>query len=175
MNRDPWGTNPYNVTVNPIDWSDKYAPFAMTYHGLTIVSNGYLVGRITSWQPGEMTRDNQLVRELSYFTFGRPVDQVPAMPQGFQVTGNSAEMWDKEIEKRLGGNPDALVFNDLADQIRPFTVYEHWFKGIVPYRTWGYYGCWYNNMGYESAFTADGDGRVMRSFTFQFVSKRVTV
>jgi hypothetical protein len=173
MNYDPFGSNPYNVVVEPIDWADKYAPYQMTYHGLTIVSNNYLVGKITSWQPAEMTRENKLTRELSYFTFGRPVDITPgpAADATYAVTGTSAEMWDKETEKRLMGDPGTLVFSDLMDQIRAFTVYEHWFKGLAPYRTWGYYGGWLNSKAYEAAFTVDGDGRVMSTFGFNYVSK----
>ncbi len=83
---------------------------------------------------------------------------------------------DKEIEKRLGANePNSdLVFSDLMDQVRAFTVYEHWFKGIVPYRTWVYYGCWLTSKGEES-FGVDGDGRVMANFTFQYVARRMTL
>jgi hypothetical protein len=171
---DPFASNPFGVTVDPIDWDDASAPYAMTYHGLTIVSAGYIVGRITSWQPSEMTRENALIYELSYYTFGRPVDQVPGRATNFTVTGTSAEMWDKEIEKRLFGEPDLQVFGDLMDQIRAFTVYEHWFKGTTPYRTWVYYGCWLTSKSNEP-YNVEGDGRVMANFTFQYVSKRATL
>jgi hypothetical protein len=171
---DPFASNPFGVTVEPIDWEDQNAPYAMTYHGVTIVSGGYMVGRITSWQPSEMTRENALIYELGYYTFGRPVDQVPGRAQGYTVTGTSAEMWEKEIEKRLFGEPDLQVFSDLMDQIRAFTVYEHWFKGTVPYRTWVYYGCWLTSKSNEP-YNVDGDGRVMAGFTFQYVSKRAVL
>lgn len=171
---DPFASNPFGVVVQDIQWDDENAPFAMTYHGLTIVSNGYIVGRITSWNPAELARENALVYELSYYTFGRPVDQVPGRATGYTVTGTSAEMWDKEIEKKMMGDPDLQVFSDLMDQIRAFTVYEHWFKGIVPYRTWVYYGCWFTSKG-EDAYTSEGDARVMSNFTFQYVSRRNTL
>jgi hypothetical protein len=171
---DPFASNPFGVIVQDIQWDDENAPFAMTYHGLTIVSNGYIVGRITSWNPAELARENALVYELSYYTFGRPVDQVPGRATGYTVTGTSAEMWDKEIEKKMMGDPDLAVFSDLMDQVRAFTVYEHWFQGIVPYRTWVYYGCWFTSKG-EDAYTSEGDARVMSNFTFQYVSRRATL
>jgi len=170
---DPWARNNYNVMTNPLDYTDQYAPYAMTLHGLSLVSNGYLIGRITSWNPGENTRENVLVRELSHVTFGRPIDIAPGSSQGYTVTGTSGELWDGELEKRLMGDPDLIVFNDLMDQIKAFTVYEHWFKGVVPYRTWGYYGCWYNSKGNEP-FTVDGETRVVSNFGFTYVSKRQT-
>jgi hypothetical protein len=173
---DPFGSNNYGVTVAPIDWTADNAPFSMTYHGLTVVSNDRIVGRITSWNPAELARENALIYELSYLTFGRPVDQVPGRATGYTVTGTSAEMWEKEIEKRLAANSpnDDLVFSDLMDQVRAFTVYEHWFKGTVPYRTWVYYGCWLTSKG-EDAYTSEGDARVMSNFTFQYVQRRSTL
>jgi hypothetical protein len=171
---DPFASNNFGVTVQDIDWDDSQAPYAMTYHGLTIVSGGLIVGRITSWNPAELARENALIYELSYYTFGRPVDQVPGRATGYTVTGTSAEMWDKEIEKRLAGDTQLAVFSDLMDQIRAFTIYEHWFKGIVPYRTWVYYGCWLTTKG-EEAYTSEGDARVMSNFTFQYVSRRNTL
>jgi len=171
---DPFASNPYGVVVQDIDWADDQSPFAMTYHGLTIVSGGYIVGRITSWNPAELARENALVYELSYYTFGRPVDQVPGRATGYTVTGTSAEMWEKEIEKKMMGDPELAVFSDLMDQIRAFTVYEHWFQGIVPYRTWVYYGCWFTSKG-EDAYTSEGDARGMSNFTFQYVSRRATL
>jgi hypothetical protein len=171
---DPFANNPFGVTVSEIDWADENAPFAMTYHGLTIVANDFIVGRITSWNPAELARENALIYELSYYTFGRPVDQVPGRATGYTVTGTSAEMWDKEIEKRLAGDTDLLVFSDLMDQVRAFTIYEHWFQGVTPYRTWVYYGCWLTSKG-EDAYTSEGDARVMSNFTFQYVSRRATL
>jgi len=114
------------------------------------------------------------VYELSSLTFGRPVDQVPGKSGGYAVSGTSAEMWDYEIEKRLHGDTSIQVFSDLCDQIRAFTVYEHWFKGVVPYRTWVYYGCWLTSKS-DGEFTAEGDARVLANFTFQYVARRATL
>ena len=83
---DPFASNPFGVTVSEIDWQDESAPYAMTYHGLTIVANDYIVGRITSWNPAELARENALIYELSYYTFGRPVDQVGAHVKGHNRT-----------------------------------------------------------------------------------------
>lgn len=171
MKVDPWAGNPYGVSVQPIDYSDANAPWQKTYHGLTIVSGGYIVGRITSWNPAEFTRDVVHTYELSFYTFGRPVDQSPGRCTGYTISGTSAEMWDYEIEKRLAGDPDLAVFDDLCDQVRAFTIYEHWFKGVNPYRTWAYYGCWLTSKG-DDAFSAEGDGRYLTNFTLQYVSKR---
>jgi len=171
---DPWGTNPHGVTVDPIDWDANDAPYAKTYHGLTIVSNGQLIGRITSWNPSELARENVLVYELSYYTFGRPVDQVPGRATGYTVSGTSAEMWDGEIEKRFEGDQTMMQYADLMDQKAAFTVYEHWFKGIIAYKTWVYYGCWFTAKG-DEAYSAEGDARVTTNFTLQYVSRRATL
>jgi len=173
---DPFALNSFGVQVQPIDWSDKYAPLAKTYHGLTITASdkSTIIGRITSWNPSVYTRESALQFELSYKTFGRPVDQVPGRSTAYTVAGTSAEMWDKEIEKRLAGDEALTVFNDLCDQVRPFMVYEHWFKGTTVYRTWVYRGCWLTERN-EDAYTSEGDARVMANFTFQFVSRQQIV
>lgn len=175
---DPFSLNPYGVQVQPVEFPEgdtSIGPFGKTYHGLTIVNGSdQIVGRITSWNPTAYSRETVLQYELSYRTYGRPVDQIPGRATGFTVTGTSAELWEKEIELRLLAN-DGLeggrVFGDLADQVRPFTVYEHWFRGSGLYRTWVYQGCWLKERN-EDAFTVDGDARVMSNFTFDYVSRR---
>lgn len=175
---DPFQSNAYGVQVQPIEFPegpDGGGPMGKTYHGLTIVNGSdQIIGRITSWNPTAYTREAVLQYELSYRTYGRPVDQIPGRSTGYTVAGTSAELWDREVERRFLAN-DGLsnnrVFGDLADQIRPFTVYEHWFRGNTVYRTWVYQGCWMTERN-EDAFTAEGDGRVMANFTFQYVSRR---
>lgn len=171
---DPWGTNPHGVTVDPIDWDADNAPYAKTYHGLTIVCNGQLIGRITSWNPSEQTRENLHVYELSYYTFGRPVDIVPGRCTGYTITGTSAEMWDKEIERRFEGDTSIQQYSDLMDQKRGFTIYEHWFKGVTAYKTWVYYGCWFNSKG-DEGYQAEGEARVVTNFNLTYVSRRATL
>lgn len=180
---DPFATNPYAVQVQPVEFPEgdnSIGPFGKTYHGLTIVNDAaQIIGRITSWNPTSYTREATLQYELNYRTFGRPVDQIPSKSTGYTIAGTSAELWDKEIERRfLANESDAedggmagSVFNDLADQVRPFRILEHWFRGNSLYRTWEYNGCWLLERN-EDAYTVDGDGRVMSNFSIQYVSRK---
>lgn len=170
---DPWGKNAYGVTVRPIDPSEwgLDAPYAKTYHGLTIVVDNKLVGRITSWNPSEMSRDVTPIYELNYLTYGRIVDQVPGKASGNTVSGTSAELWDYEIEKRIMGNASEPRYRDLTDQNRPTTVYEHWFRGTRPREVWGYLGCWLNSKG-DEAYSAEGETKVLNSFSLMYVAKQ---
>lgn len=167
---DPFATNAYGVQVQPIDWLDEASPRAKTYHGLSIVSNNMIIGRITSWNPTAYSRTVTLQYELSNLTFGRPVDNIPGQSTGYTVTGTSAEIWEYEIERRIQGDPNASIFSDGASQRKAFTVQEHWFRGENIYRIWEYKGCWLTERN-EDPYASDGDARVMANFTFQYVNR----
>ena len=63
--------NAFNQLVEPIDYSDKYAPSSKTYHGITLVVNGYVLGRVQRWDnSGAYNREGEHVFELTYRTPG---------------------------------------------------------------------------------------------------------
>ena len=176
---DPYGSNNYGVQVKPLDFSHERSPMSKVYHGLTIVAQNNIVGRLTSWNPSLYKRDVQHQFELSYITWGRPVDIVPGKMNGaYTITATSLEMWDKEIDRRLTGE-STVIFNDLQDQVYPLEIHEHWFKGgasgsWTTYRHWGYFGVWLTDMDPESysADASDG-GRVQANANMTFVSRQL--
>jgi len=166
--------NPFGVLVSPIDYTKPDVPTSKVYHGITIEVGGSVVGRIQSWNvAGAYTRGGEHVWELNNRTWGRPVDYVPGRAEGYNITARVAEMWQKEIEVQLGLTPLGTQFVDLVDQTFPFTCREFWFRGPSIYRVWLYRACWLTNRN-EEDFTADGTGRVIASFEFNYVSRQLT-
>ncbi len=163
--------NPFNQMVEPIDYTDKYAPSAKTYHGITLVVNGAVLGRIQSWDnSGAYTREGAHVYELNNRTFGRPVDYVPGIATGYTVSATVAELWGAEIEIQTGSDSRYV---DLISQVRPFQAQEFWFRGAEPYEVWTYLGCWLQDRN-ETGMTSDGDTRVVSNFQFAYVSRSHT-
>lgn len=168
--------NPYGVEVKPLEYtSDGLGSegTTKTYHGTTILVNGNVIGRITSWQPTAYSREGVHVYELSHKTWGRPVDYVPGKATGFTIAMVRTEVWFDELEIALGlADNQAAVFNDLMDQTKPFRVEEQLFRGAGnAYRTWQYHGCWFQERN-EDAFTSDGDARINVNATLAYVARR---
>lgn len=168
----PIGTPPGNPTpfvdVKPIDHSHPNAPTIKTYHGITIVVEGRIVGRIQGWEPKMFSRGGAHVWELNHLSFGRPVDYVPGKGDGYSISANRAEMWDDEFELAVGF---PAVWSDLLDQDRPFTINEYLLKGNAIYRSWTYHGCWFGTRT-EERFEAESDSpKVMVNAEIFFVSR----
>lgn len=166
-NISPYGANSYGITSPGLDYTVPDAPTTKTYHGASIVVNGNIVGRITSWQPSPYNKTVNLVREVSHTTWGRPVDIVPAIAEGYTVALTRTEVWFQELEIALGY---PAVWNDLADQDRPFTVSEYLFRGQTLYRVWQYSGCWFTERN-ENAIEAEGDGRFIANASLMYVDR----
>lgn len=142
--------NQYNVEVQPLDWSAEGMPRVQTYHGLGVLVNNKLLGRVNSWSPQIFQRNAEHVTELNPHTFGKPVEVVPGGSSGYTASLSRSEMWDDELEISCGFDE---VFTDLMDQRRPFSISEVLFKGTDLYRSWKYPGCWFtdkNNDGFDS-------------------------
>lgn len=164
--------NAHNVRTTPLDLGAAGAPMAKTYHGLSIVVNNKSVGRIESWAPQMFTRGGQHLHELSHFTFGRPVDYVPGVIPSFTASATRTEMWQNEFELALGFK---VVWADLIDQDRPFTIYEYLFKGKDIYRVWAYTGCWFQNRNEENMQATSDAPRYLVNAEIAFVSRVRTV
>lgn len=158
--------------VQKINFDATDAPTTKTYHGLTITVNNRVVGRIKSWNPQMFTRGGNHVFELNVDSFGRPVDFVPSVAEGFNIAFTRVELWNEELEKALGytGN----VWADLTDQTRPFTIDEFLFRGTVLYRHWRYRGCWFTDRNEEAA-DAQGDAIYSVSATVAFIQRQLIV
>ncbi len=168
----PYATNAFGINTRPLDFTVADAPTTKTYHGASIVVDGNIVGRVTSWNPsGAYTRDVAHVYELSHVTWGRPVDIVPGRSTGYSIAMTRVEVWGQELELTLGYGQ---VWDDLADQDRPFTIYEYLFRGDTLYRVWRYAGCWFSDRN-EDAQTADGDGIFRANATLMYVQRTRTV
>ena len=163
----PYGSNAYGVEVRPLDYTAPYAPTTKTYHGNTIVVNGKIIGRITSWNPQPYGREVTLVRELSNVTFGRPVDAVPGIATGFTIAFTRVEVWNQETEIAMGFES---LWADLADQYKPFTIFEYLFRGKDLYRVWQYAGCWFSDRN-EEALSAEGNTQYIVNATLTYVSR----
>ena len=164
----PYATNVFGIDTPGLDFTVADAPSSKTYHGASIVVSGNIVGRITSWNPsGAYTRAVNHVYELSHVTWGRPVDIVPGQNTGYTIAMTRVEVWQQELEVTLGY---PAVWNDLADQDRPFTVEEYLFRGNELYRVWKYSGCWFQDRN-EDAQTADGDGIFRVNATLAYLQR----
>lgn len=138
-----------------------------TYHGISIVVDGNIVGRIQTWQPQMYSRQGEHVYELNHLTFGRPVDYVPGINENYKVNCSRVEVWNEELEKALGY---PSVWSDLIDQDRPFTVQEYLFRGVNVYKVWEYTGCWFQEKNTET-FNAKETPQIMTTATLAFVSR----
>lgn len=173
LNYTPFASNPYGSFADPIKFSNQFAPTSKTYHGITIEVGGNVLGRVQSWNvAGAYNRQGNHVYEMANLRWGKPVDYVPGIAEGFNIDATVAELWEKEIEIQLGLG--LAQFDDLIQQTFPFTAKEFWFRGnLGQYRVWTYQGCWLTNAN-EEGFTADGNARVMRNFSFNYVSRQLT-
>lgn len=169
--------NTVNYGVQPVkalDYEvDANSLTTKVYHGVSIVAQGGVVGRIQSWQPDAYTREGVHLYELSHMQFGRPVEYVPGRATGFTIAVTRAEVWGSEMEKVFGYSE---LFNDLTDQNKPFDVKEFWFKGgedATTSQCWVYTGCWFQNKNMD-AITSDGDGITRISATLAYVSRQGT-
>lgn len=164
-------TNPFGVEVPSLDFNAPDAPTTKTYHGVSIVVNGSIIGRITSWQPSNAyTRGGEHVFELSHRTWGHPVDYVPGKAEGFTLSIARAEVWNAEMERALGLVGAGGQFTTLLDQNRPFTINEYLFRGQELYRQWVYRGCWFQDKN-PSAYEAEGNGIISVDATIAYVSR----
>ena len=173
-NYEPFAGNPLGVLSAPIDFDAPDAPTSKTYHGITIAVGGNVIGRIQSWDTtGAYAREGSHVYELMDKTWGKPVDYVPGRWTGLTIAASVAEMWSKEIEVQLGISQRGDQIADLIEQQRPFTTHEFWFRGgFSIYRIWSYRGCWLQDRN-ETAYSAEGDARVMANFNFAYVSRQM--
>ncbi len=166
-NPSPFATNAFDVTVQPLEQGAPGAPTTKTYHGMSIVVDGNIVGRIQSWQPNAYTREGNHVRELSHVTWGRPIDYVPGQATGYTVSFTRVEVWNQELELTLGFGS---VFDDLMDQTRPWVCQEYLFRGNELNKLWQYSGCWFqtkNNNNWESG----GDAIITVECELAYVSR----
>lgn len=163
--------NAFSQTTEPLDYSDKYAPTAKTYHGIALVVNGNVLGRVQSWSnSGAYNREGNHIHELNNRTFGRPVDYVPGIATGYTISAQVAELWGAEIEIQTGSTNRYI---DLISQTRPFQAQEWWFRGVAPYEVWTYLGCWLQDRN-ESEYSSTGDTRVLSNFNFAYVARQHT-
>lgn len=107
------------------------------------------------------------MRELNRETFGRPVDYVPAIDEGFQLSFTRSEVWADEVERAFG---ETKVYALLTDQVRPFIVRETYYRGRTPYIQWSYLGCWFTEKS-PAAYAADGDGIISISSNLMYVNR----
>jgi len=166
--------NRYGVLAKPIDFSAPDAPTSKTYHGITIVVEGNVLGRVQSWDTtGAYARGGEHVYELNNRTWGKPVDYVPGRWEGLTIAATVAELWDAEIEAQVGITKPGSQISDLIEQNRPFTAHEFWFRNSEAYRIWTYRGCWLTDRN-EAGFTHDGNARVIANFNFSYVSRQLS-
>lgn len=143
--------------IQPFPLTNGGALTTKTYHGLELVFDDHVVGRIKSWNPSSYSRDGNHVYELNVDSFGRPVDFVPGVAQGFSIAMTRVEVWQEELEVAIGMTSSGNVWEDLTAQTRPFTIDERLWRGSSLYRHWKYLGCWFTAKN-EGGADAQGDG-----------------
>lgn len=166
-----FAANPFGVQSPPLDYTHQHANTTKTYHGIAMAFNGRVVGRLQSWSTaGAKKRNAKPVFELNNKTFGRPVDTIPGIAQGYTIAASAMEMWGKEIEFVAGST---TRFVDLISQTAPFTADEFWHKGSSLYETWSYLGCWLTDMDAD-AWTSEGDAMYKSNVNFAYTARVYT-
>lgn len=160
---------PVPVRVQPLDLSATDAPVTQIYWGFDIVVDGSVVGNLTSWQPAGSNMAATHTREISFKRARLPIDLVPGMVDGFTVSIAGQEIWDEELELRLGY---ASVWENLSDQTRPFTVRAIQYRGSSVYKIEVYRGCYITSKNI-AGFEAEGDGVVRFDAEITYVSKTI--
>jgi len=163
-------TNPYQVSVAPLDFYDgDFAKVTKSYHGISILNNaGSEVGRISDWSYNVFTRDVFHVRELGRFSFGRYVDAVPGpSTASYSITVTRAELWGNEFELAMG---ETQAYEDLVDQVAPFRLVEVLYRGNSEYEQHEYVGCWWREKNIQG-YTADGNAVVQVNGEIAFVNR----
>lgn len=160
-------TNPFAVQVKPLDLDQPGSPTTMTYHGASIRVGNNIIGRIKEWTPGQFTRQVNAIREVNRSTWGVPIDNVPGIAEGFNISFTRSEIWGDEIERAFGYT---TPWTNLTDQTYPFEVDEILFRGNVQYRVWQYKGCWFTEKNLN-AWSADGNGIIEVSCGLAYVTR----
>jgi hypothetical protein len=170
LNYGAFAGNNFGTQVPKLDLNHPQAPTVKSFHGITLVANGQVLGRIQNWNTnGAYTRGGTHVRELNDRTFGRFVDYVPGVADGYTITATMAEVWGSELEIQTGGGQRYI---DLISQVAPFTAQEYWFRGnLGNYEVWTYLGCWLRDANYNEYTNEGEDLRVIRNLTFAYVSR----
>ena len=91
--------NRLNIVSPSLDYENhrNYTPDVMTYAGLTLAVGGAdgqykAIGRIQSFQRDAMTRTLTQKRELNKDTFGRPIETIPGVADGYTMTMERLEI-----------------------------------------------------------------------------------
>lgn len=148
----PFGTA--STVVPTMDYSKNGMFTSKTYHGLSILVDGKVIGRIQSWAPDARTRTAVHKWELSANAFGRPVDLIPSKADGYSISIGRIDVWEQELEIVCGYG---AVWSDLIDQNYPFVFSEQLYHGSDLYRSWDYPSCWFTSYAEQSS-EAEGDG-----------------
>ncbi len=164
------GYNKNVDAIQPFAESIPGAPTSKLYHGLEISMDNRVVGRIRSWNPNAYSRGGNHVYELNRHSFGRPVDYVPSVAEGFTIAMARTEIWGEELEVAIGQVSSGNIWDDLTSQTRPFTIDERIYRGTTPYRHWKYTGCWFKEKN-EEAVDAQGDGIYVVSCTIAYIQR----
>jgi len=156
------GLSPYGTAstqVPAFNYSKDGMFTSKTYHGLSILVNGNVIGRIQSWAPDARTRTAVHKWELSANAFGRPVDLIPSKADGYSISVGRIDVWEQELEV-VCGYGEGTAWTDLIDQNYPFVFSEQLWKGgwnTTLYRSWDYPSCWFTSYAEQSS-EAEGDG-----------------
>lgn len=145
------------------------SPNTQTFHGLSILMNNQLIGRIQKWNPKMFSRKGEHIYELNASTYGRPVDYVPGINDQYTIECEKVEIWGQDLELAL--NYEA-VWHDLMDQTRPFTVRETFQRGGKDYRAVNYSGCWFTDKNYLQ-FDAGQNPTIKMTANIAFISRQV--
>lgn len=166
--------NRLNISSPQLNYKDypNYVPDLMTYSGLTIAVGGSdgsykAIGRIQSFARDAMTRTLTQKKELNRDTFGRPIETVPGVADGYTMTIERLEIWEMEFEIALGY---PFVFADLMDQRWSVDLFEYRYKGDTLYRLWKYPNCWISSLS-DGQPSADGDGIYSASASLTYLPR----
>jgi hypothetical protein len=164
-------SNDYGVTVPAVALNST-----KTYHGLTLIRDGQIIGRVQTYTPKFAERAVNLVYELNAYTWGRPIDNVPGIESGRSLSVHRIEVWGEEMEIAFGPAEDVnrnnrLEWIDLCEQTVPFVFQEALLKANTRYRSWEYLGCWFTSKDVD-AYNATGDAKIIATSNMSYVIRR---
>ena len=140
-------------------------------HGITIrTGKGIKIGRIQSWSV-QMNRTVDTVYEVQGNSRGEPIERVPQAQMTNSISVERYELYTFHMGEAFGvavaGEEVDLV--NLTRQLKPFQVREIWKDPFGQIRGYGYFGCWFSNLGITIA--ANDDRIVKARATIEFTRR----
>ncbi len=140
-------------------------------HGVTIrTDKGIKIGRIQSWSI-QMSRTVDAIYEVQLNARGEPAERVPQAQMTNSISVERYELYSFHIGEAFGAPVlgDSTDLANLTRQTKPFQIRELWKDPFGSLRGYGYFGCWFSNIGITIA--ANDDRIIKTRATIEFARR----